>query len=112
MMRHKMIRRPLADSGETTVGLNCDGIVILDWSFSPIALDAGAEAILEYLDAGRPGGAASGGRPPVIRQLLDRRSAHEPDGLHMHVRAGGDRKSTRLNSSHVSISYAVFCLKK
>src|SRR5699024_2444063 len=27
-------------------------------------------------------------------------------------RKGGDRKSTRLNSSHVSISYAVFCLKK
>src|SRR5699024_1578398 len=25
---------------------------------------------------------------------------------------GPDRKSTRLNSSHVSISYAVFCLKK
>src|SRR5699024_11577694 len=25
---------------------------------------------------------------------------------------GKDRKSTRLNSSHVSISYAVFCLKK
>src|SRR5699024_12558318 len=27
-------------------------------------------------------------------------------------RRAGDRKSTRLNSSHVSISYAVFCLKK
>src|SRR5690242_21097076 len=27
-------------------------------------------------------------------------------------RAGVDRKSTRLNSSHMSISYAVFCLKK
>src|SRR5699024_12451252 len=27
-------------------------------------------------------------------------------------RPGLDRKSTRLNSSHVSISYAVFCLKK
>src|SRR5205807_5000615 len=26
--------------------------------------------------------------------------------------AGGDRKSTRLNSSHLVISYAVFCLKK
>src|SRR5438045_6224032 len=26
--------------------------------------------------------------------------------------AGGDRKSTRLNSSHLGISYAVFCLKK
>src|SRR5438477_6152420 len=28
-----------------------------------------------------------------------------------HLRPG-DRKSTRLNSSHMSISYAVFCLKK
>src|SRR5262245_64962909 len=27
-------------------------------------------------------------------------------------RAGRDRKSTRLNSSHLGISYAVFCLKK
>src|SRR3712207_7123159 len=27
-------------------------------------------------------------------------------------RGGGDRKSTRLNSSHANISYAVFCLKK
>src|SRR5262245_64110669 len=28
------------------------------------------------------------------------------------VDAGRDRKSTRLNSSHLGISYAVFCLKK
>src|SRR3712207_8481196 len=28
------------------------------------------------------------------------------------VRQFGDRKSTRLNSSHANISYAVFCLKK
>src|SRR5436305_14901796 len=28
------------------------------------------------------------------------------------LHAGSDRKSTRLNSSHVRISYAVFCLKK
>src|SRR3712207_8295273 len=28
------------------------------------------------------------------------------------LRTGGDRKSTRLNSSHANISYAVFCLKK
>src|SRR5205814_10618358 len=28
------------------------------------------------------------------------------------VTRGGDRKSTRLNSSHLGISYAVFCLKK
>src|SRR5439155_19760603 len=29
-----------------------------------------------------------------------------------HRRVDRDRKSTRLNSSHVAISYAVFCLKK
>src|SRR5690625_5818900 len=29
-----------------------------------------------------------------------------------HLFLAGDRKSTRLNSSHVAISYAVFCLKK
>src|SRR2546430_6246781 len=30
----------------------------------------------------------------------------------LHLLASGDRKSTRLNSSHSQISYAVFCLKK
>src|SRR3989442_3223483 len=30
----------------------------------------------------------------------------------LHVGIQSDRKSTRLNSSHVRISYAVFCLKK
>src|SRR5436190_9244859 len=35
------------------------------------------------------------------------------DGVHAgHELAEGDRKSTRLNSSHTVISYAVFCLKK
>src|SRR3989442_10893569 len=38
----------------------------------------------------------------------DRRRSR-PHGL---PPGGGDRKSTRLNSSHVRISYAVFCLKK
>src|SRR5437870_10730985 len=35
-------------------------------------------------------------------------------GMHGEQSIGprGDRKSTRLNSSHVAISYAVFCLKK
>src|SRR5690606_41533299 len=31
---------------------------------------------------------------------------------HYHISEFLDRKSTRLNSSHVKISYAVFCLKK
>src|SRR5690606_41960564 len=36
---------------------------------------------------------------------------HAP-GQNPTVPGRGDRKSTRLNSSHVKISYAVFCLKK
>src|SRR3712207_8008900 len=41
--------------------------------------------------------------------------ARSPQNRRRRVRAGavlGDRKSTRLNSSHANISYAVFCLKK
>src|SRR5699024_12732082 len=34
------------------------------------------------------------------------------EGDHKFLSTLPDRKSTRLNSSHVSISYAVFCLKK
>src|SRR5207302_7872190 len=34
------------------------------------------------------------------------------DGLYVTANPYVDRKSTRLNSSHVKISYAVFCLKK
>src|SRR5438445_12713416 len=39
---------------------------------------------------------------------LDRRKA----GAARNLRSRRDRKSTRLNSSHANISYAVFCLKK
>src|SRR5256885_13287976 len=35
-----------------------------------------------------------------------------PHHLRIAAPAHGDRKSTRLNSSHLVISYAVFCLKK
>src|SRR3712207_9003032 len=48
-------------------------------------------------------------------QKLSRLVAHEGHGLaHGAPRKGHslDRKSTRLNSSHANISYAVFCLKK
>src|SRR4051812_49655478 len=44
---------------------------------------------------------ASRGAPPSLQVAVS-----QP------ARPGGDRKSTRLNSSHMSISYAVFCLKK
>src|SRR5690348_17795813 len=45
--------------------------------------------------------------------LLGRRLPPAPaDRERGHALEVGDRKSTRLNSSHPSISYAVFCLKK
>src|SRR3712207_8438794 len=47
----------------------------------------------------RPRG-GGGAATPVARPLVRRPLRH------------GDRKSTRLNSSHANISYAVFCLKK
>src|SRR3712207_7729744 len=63
-----------------------------------------------------------GGQPHVVTPLAPpargRHEAHaqgileEPGtGRQDHV-PGADRKSTRLNSSHANISYAVFCLKK
>src|SRR5690606_41874652 len=45
--------------------------------------------------------------PRVVRGSVERR-VHRAPGLPDL----SDRKSTRLNSSHVKISYAVFCLKK
>src|SRR3712207_7329339 len=57
----------------------------------------------------------------VVRVQLVDRLLHRPPGpavLVPQVDVGGagpgrvDRKSTRLNSSHANISYAVFCLKK
>src|SRR3712207_7657631 len=51
-----------------------------------------------------------GGGPDVIAQVRD----DLPPGWKATLCAvdGADRKSTRLNSSHANISYAVFCLKK
>src|SRR2546428_7179752 len=55
-------------------------------------------------DLGLKGDTATGAtKPATVETGLHRR------GL---GRAGRDRKSTRLNSSHDQISYAVFCLKK
>src|SRR5688500_19752317 len=53
-------------------------------------------------------------RPPH-RMLRHRRRAQRLDRPRRRrppPRRAGDRKSTRLNSSHLVISYAVFCLKK
>src|SRR3712207_7053153 len=64
----------------------------------------------------RPGDLPQGGedrgpgevRQPAGRRVLPRLRPQGGD----RVMSGEDRKSTRLNSSHANISYAVFCLKK
>src|SRR5690349_23421329 len=60
---------------------------------------------------GGAGAACRGGSPPRARgwhRPPDRADPPAPPG----PAPAPDRKSTRLNSSHVEISYAVFCLKK
>src|SRR5207248_11536423 len=66
---------------------------------------------LETLERGSP--------DELVLSVLDRRrEAVRPGSKSLHGLAGyelaeiADRKSTRLNSSHRTISYAVFCLKK
>src|SRR5207249_10355779 len=67
------------------------------------------------------------GKPQWALEIAEREGRHEDEGWRVRKDgtrfwantvispmrdSQGDRKSTRLNSSHVSISYAVFCLKK
>src|SRR2546426_10481573 len=65
-----------------------------------------------------PNGSMNEGSNPVLGNVSANRTATQSSnqtfgniGYEINA-AGGDRKSTRLNSSHLVISYAVFCLKK
>src|SRR5436309_8278903 len=58
---------------------------------------------------------SSDGALPLPRRIAGDHARPARCGLRLVFRrrlTTGDRKSTRLNSSHVKISYAVFCLKK
>src|SRR5256885_4981098 len=59
-------------------------------------------------------GSDRGDRPgnPAVELFLLRNFARSVGRRPMFFPEGEDRKSTRLNSSHLVISYAVFCLKK
>src|SRR5215217_9228727 len=54
----------------------------------------------------------SGGAAVATRRPVRDRAGRRRRPATARRRAAGDRKSTRLNSSHANISYAVFCLKK
>src|SRR3712207_8773084 len=61
---------------------------------------------LQVLDGGRPVRERRRDADEELPPQRRGRDVAEPKGR------GRDRKSTRLNSSHANISYAVFCLKK
>src|SRR2546430_8374880 len=75
--------------------------------FLPGPKEVGLERINHYL-------------APIVDEFLELwrgwnvKTYEYPDGLDIKVAliVRSDRKSTRLNSSHSQISYAVFCLKK
>src|SRR3712207_7370965 len=66
------------------------------------------------LDVARPFDVALDVNVAVLesRERLVRRGLDGVDDLTLRAHDPQDRKSTRLNSSHANISYAVFCLKK
>src|SRR3712207_8094555 len=64
-------------------------------------------------EAARARSARAEGRDGVVGALHRAHVAGGADRQHPRcIARRGDRKSTRLNSSHANISYAVFCLKK
>src|SRR5688572_31608737 len=73
---------------------------------------AGAEPGIRREDRGR-GGRRKAGFSAVVGPAARRHPRLWTAGSPLsQAEARGDRKSTRLNSSHSQISYAVFCLKK
>src|SRR5436305_11166088 len=68
--------------------------------------------LFPYTTLFRSGVAFHGGRLWVADTYNGKLKVLDPKTLEVTTVLGGDRKSTRLNSSHVRISYAVFCLKK
>src|SRR3712207_7826639 len=72
-----------------------------------IAVGEGAHLRVPHLERRAHGGREDNGRRILRpREVVKQLGAIGANGGHQ------DRKSTRLNSSHANISYAVFCLKK
>src|SRR3712207_8962790 len=94
-----MIRRPPRSTLFPYTTLFRSAVVVVDADLRIVLANAAAEAIV----ASRKG-----------LKIVDQKIGPGPRGkvltaLHHEDQ---DRKSTRLNSSHANISYAVFCLKK
>src|ERR1035438_1784087 len=121
---------------------NREGVPWLDWLRTWLSLDGQKTLVNEHRRLAEVGNLLEGVGPaeqvailpfargdfqaegesvavPATRHYDGRHTNHVyPAGIAMRAAAyrivlwHGDRKSTRLNSSHLGISYAVFCLKK
>src|SRR3712207_7678750 len=87
---------PHVDTGDFVVVVNAEKVVVTGRK---------AEQKVYRRHSGYPGGL----KTTTYEQMLERRPT---EILRRAVKGMIDRKSTRLNSSHANISYAVFCLKK
>src|SRR5207249_7330006 len=85
-------------------GVGADGLVFVGPGSSPDAPDA---VRMIYFNSDGSRAAMCGNAALCSTRLAARLGLANPQCMTLE-----DRKSTRLNSSHVSISYAVFCLKK
>src|SRR5438067_6607734 len=87
--------------------------------FFLVSRDQAVSTLFPYTTLFRSEGAAGNGSvkaglsPPAPNSVEPNGIPTRPPAATAPIMVGDeDRKSTRLNSSHVSISYAVFCLKK
>src|SRR3712207_8001460 len=88
---------PLFRSVTAEVGLAAGGLRVVAATFDVVEHVVGVEG-------------ARGPAEEVERRLVVARLQHLAEILRLGLRHQVDRKSTRLNSSHANISYAVFCL--
>src|SRR5438034_6533074 len=103
----------LARAGHEVIGVDIDEekVAMINGGTSPV-VEPGLQALIRDLVAtGRLRATIS--TPEAVRHgTIGMICVGTPGGPTGQLRVDADRKSTRLNSSHTVISYAVFCLKK
>src|SRR5690625_6394381 len=120
---------------DASIGLAKQGFdSMLDWAQSKVSLfndggeggasEASGDVVGKVRGVADKYGWGSGGQWSALSQLISRESSWNPNAanprstarglfqkmtsIHGAIESSADRKSTRLNSSHVAISYAVF----
>src|SRR5690242_2929596 len=95
----------------------CSNPLELQSRSNELSTEVWSRVFKEAAEAGVLQADFTGGEPLARIDIVDLVRSARAAGLYVSLITSGlpldeDRKSTRLNSSHMSISYAVFCLKK